>query len=235
MRRRRMNVFEIRIKIFLLQDIPVHQAQTKIAAFLDKGFLEEEELARFHEENRYKGYSHDLFYPVEKEKIYKKGQVYVITARTIDKNLARYFSETCVNIYTEEIKGLTAEIRMIPQKHIECLYTVTTAVLKDSRGYWRNYMSLSEFGERLKINLIKKWNQFENEKLEEDFPFYTMIEFSNKVPIAMEYKNIKLLGDKFCIHISDHPTPQKLAHMAIGTGVQEMNARGAGFVNYRWL
>ena len=55
-------------------------------------------------------------------------------------------------------------------------------------------MSLSEFGERLKINLIKKWNQFENEKLEEDFPFYTMIEFSNKVPIAMEYKNIKLLG-----------------------------------------
>ena len=53
-------------------------------------------------------------------------------------------------------------------------------------------MSLSEFGERLKINLIKKWNQFENEKLEEDFPFYTMIEFSNKVPIAMEYKNIKL-------------------------------------------
>nr|WP_296010384.1 CRISPR-associated endoribonuclease Cas6 [uncultured Blautia sp.] len=230
-----MNVFEIRIKFFLLRDIPLHQAQTKIAAFLDKGFLEEEELARFHKENRYKNYSFNYFFPLEKDGKYKKGRIYTITVRTIDKNLAHYFSETCANIYTEEMKGLTAEIRMIPQKHIECLYTVTTAVLKDSRGYWRNYMSLSEFGERLKINLIKKWNQFENEKLEEDFPFYTMIEFSNKVPIAMEYKNIKLLGDKFCIYISDHPTAQKLAHMAIATGLLEMNSRGAGSVNYRWL
>ena len=71
-------------------------------------------------------------------------------------------------------------------------------------------MSLEEFGERLKVNLIKKWNQFENGKLDEDFPLYTWIEFSNKVPIAVEYKNIKLLGDKFCIHISDHPTAQIL-------------------------
>ena len=53
-------------------------------------------------------------------------------------------------------------------------------------------MSLTEFGERLKVNLIKKWNQFTNEKLDEDFELYTMIDFSNKVPIAMEYKNIKI-------------------------------------------
>ena len=117
----------------------------------------------------------------------------------------------------------------------QCLYTLTPAILKDDKGYWRDYMNLTEFGERLKVNLIKKWNQFAHEKLEEDFELYTVIDFSNKVPIAMEYKNIKLLGDKFCIHISEHPTAQNLAHMAIGTGVCEMNSRGAGFVNYRWL
>jgi len=230
-----MKVFEIRLKIFLLQDIHISHIQTKIASFLDKGFLKDEELAKFHEENKYKYYSHDLPFPLEKDKIYKKDKIYTITIRTIDDKLARYFSEVCVNNYTEEIKGLTSEIRIVPQKYIECLYTLTPAILKDDKGYWRDYMSLTEFGERLKVNLIKKWNQFTNEKLDEDFELYTMIDFSNKVPIAMEYKNIKLLGDKFCIHISEHPTAQNLAHMAIGTGVCEMNSRGAGFVNYRWL
>jgi len=28
---------------------------------------------------------------------------------------------------------------------------------------------------------------------------------------------------------------QELAYMAIGTGIGEMNARGQGFVNFRWL
>lgn len=230
-----MTVFEIRLKVFLLHDIEMKHAQTKIAAFLDKGFLENEELAEFHEENRYKGYSFNCFFPLEKDQLYKKGKIYTITIRTIDRQLAYYFHEVCVNIYTEEMKGLIAEIKIIPQKQIECLYLITPAIMKDERGYWKDYMNLSEYGERLKANLIKKWNQFENEKLNEDFQLYTMIDFSNKVPVAMEYKNIRLLGDKFCIYISDHPTAQKLAHMAIGTGIFEMNSRGAGFVNYRWL
>lgn len=230
-----MTVFEIKLKVFLLQDIPVNHAQTKIAAFLDKGFLKEKELAKFHETNCYKNYCHDLFFPLEKDRMYKKGRIYTITVRTIDRKLVHYFSEVCVNTYTEEIKGLTSEIRIIPQKPIEYLQTLTPAIIKDDRGYWRNYMSLEEFGERLKVNLIKKWNQFENGKLDEDFPLYTWIEFSNKVPIAVEYKNIKLLGDKFCIHISDHPTAQDLAHLAIGTGVCENNSRGSGFVTYRWF
>lgn len=230
-----MKVFEIRLKVFLLQDIEVKYAQTKIAEFFDRGFLGNGELAKFHEENRYKYYCFSSFYPLEKDQIYKKGKIYTITIRTIDDQLARYFSEVCANIYTESMKGLTTEIRIIPQKQIECLYTLLPAILKDERGYWRSYMNLSEYGERIKVNLIKKWNQFEHEKLDEEFPLYSLIEFSNKVPVAMEYKNIRLLGDKFCIHITDHPTAQRLAHMAIGTGILEMNSRGAGFANYRWL
>ena len=67
-----MTVFEIRMKVFLLRDIPLNQVQMKIASFLDRGFLKGEELARFHKENRYKGYSMDLFYPMEKDRIYKR-------------------------------------------------------------------------------------------------------------------------------------------------------------------
>ena len=96
-------------------------------------------------------------------------------------------------------------------------------------------MSLSELEERLKVNLIKKWNHFTGEKINEDFQLYTMLEFLNEGPIVMEYKNVKLLGDKVRLQIADNDNAQKLAYMSLGTGLLEMNSRGAGFVNYRWL
>ena len=230
-----MLVYSIRLKIFFLCDVPLNKIQKKITNFLDKGFAENEELLERHEENTFKGYVFDFPYPSEPGKVYRKGKIYTLTVRTIEPTMARYFSEVCVNTYTNEIKGLTVEMRILPKKFIQTLYTLTPAILKDEKGYWRKHMSLSEFEERMKVNLIKKWNHFTGEKLNEDFQFYTMLEFLNQGPIVMEYKNVKLLGDKVRLQIADNDNAQKLAYMSLGTGLLEMNSRGAGFVNYRWL
>lgn len=64
---------------------------------------------------------------------------------------------------------------------------------------------------------------------------YTSIEFLNKKPIAFNYKGKKILGDKISISISDDKTAQELSYMALGTGILQMNARGAGYMNYKWL
>lgn len=230
-----MRIYQIRLKLYMLKDMEIRQIQTKLAAFIDSGFGCSERLLQMHEENQYKKYCFDFPYPLEKDKIYKKGNIYTLTIRTIDRNLAEYFSEVCVNHYTEEIKGLTSEIRMIPKKMIESLYTLTPIILKNEKGYWRTHMGLEAFEERLKVNLIKKWNNFENDRLEEDFPLYTSLEFLNSGPIGVEYKNIKLLGDKIRIQIADNETAQRLAYMSLGVGLSEMNSRGMGFVNYRWI
>ncbi|MDD2980682.1 MAG: CRISPR-associated endoribonuclease Cas6 [Hespellia sp.] len=230
-----MRIYQIRLKVFVIQDIPMKQIQAKVSAFIDKGFIGNDDLMRMHEENKFKGYTFDMPYKPEPDKIYKKGKIYTVTIRTLDETLARYFSEVCVNNYTEELKGLTAELRIIPKKTIECLYTLTPAIMKDDAGYWRTHMSLGKFEERLKVNLIKKWNYFETEKLTEDFQLYNLLEFLNEGPIKMNYKNVDLLGDKLRLQIADNETAQKLAYLALGTGVCEMNSRGAGFVNYRWL
>lgn len=230
-----MEVFQIRLKLYLLCDIHIGQMQTKLTKLIDKGFSIREELLTLHEQNTYKYYSYSLPWPIEQDKVYKRGKIYTATIRTIDQRLARYFHEVCVNLYTEEMKGLTAEIRILPKKIIESLYTLTPSILKDDKGYWKSYMNLEQFGQRIKINLIKKWNQFEGEKLSEDFPLYTFLELMNEGPIGMDYKGIKLLGDKVRIQIADHKTAQRLAYMALGTGILEMNSRGAGFVNCRWL
>jgi len=84
-------------------------------------------------------------------------------------------------------------------------------------------------------NLIKKYNLINNEKLDENFDLYTFIEIKNKKPIATSYKGKRILGDKINIIISDDIRAQELAYMALGTGIGEMNARGQGFVNFRWL
>lgn len=230
-----MQVYQIRIKLYMLTDVALNRIQTNLTAFIDKGFLENEELLQMHEENRFKNYCYDLPYPVEKDKIYKKGKIYTVTVRTIDSKLAKYFQEVCVNSYTDEVKGLTSEIRIIPKKVIDSLYTLTPVILKDDKGYWRKHMQLAEFENQLKVNLIKKWNSFTGEKLSEDFSLYTLLEFLNETPIPMEYKSIKLLGDKIRLQIADNETAQKLAYMALGTGLLSMNSRGAGYVNYRWL
>lgn len=230
-----MQVYQIRIKLYMLTDVALNRIQTNLTAFIDKGFLENKELLQMHEENRFKNYCYDLPYPVEKDKIYKKGKIYTVTVRTIDPKLAKYFQEVCVNSYTDEVKGLTSEIRIIPKKVIDSLYTLTPVILKDDKGYWRKHMQLAEFENQLKVNLIKKWNAFTGEKLSEDFSLYTLLEFLNETPVPMEYKSIKLLGDKIRLQIADNETAQKLAYMALGTGLLSMNSRGAGYVNYRWL
>ena len=230
-----MQVYQIRIKLYMLTDVVLNRIQTNLTAFIDKGFLENEELLQMHEENKFKNYCYDLPYPIEKDKIYKKGKIYTVTIRTIDPRLAKYFQEVCVNSYTDEVKGLTSEIRIIPKKVIDSIYTLTPVILKDDKGYWRKHMQLAEFENQLKVNLIKKWNSFTGEKLSEDFSLYTLLEFLNETPVPMEYKSIKLLGDKIRLQIADNETAQKLAYMALGTGLLSMNSRGAGYVNYRWL
>lgn len=228
-------VMQIRMKVYVLRDIPAEEIQAETAAFLDSGLAQDVQFTEFHKENKFKGYCYDSLFPIEEDKVYKKDRIYTLTIRTIDTKLAKFFAQQVVNNYTDSMKGITAEIKVVPRKHIDILYTLTPAILKCENGYWKDSLSLGQYEERLKINLLKKWNQFYGEKLGEDFELFTGIEFKNKCPVAIEYKTIKLLGDKICLHIAENETAQKLAYLAVGVGTGEMNSRGYGFCNYRWL
>ena len=230
-----MNVFQIKLKIFILKNIPIEDSQEIVSAFIDGGLSKDNRLLELHESNKFKGYCFDAPYPLEEDKIYKKDKIYTLTIRTIDKELADFFANKLVNEFNANIKGLTSEVRILPKKHIEKLYSITPAVMKNEDGYWKNKIKLDEFEKRLKVNLIKKYNSIANSKIDEDFQLYSTIEFKNRKPISIKYKNIKLLGDKISLNITENETAQELAYMSLGTGIFEMNARGYGFVNYKWL
>ena len=230
-----LKVIQIRMKLFFLTDIPLEQLQTKLTDLLDRSLMQDEQYAKYHKENQFKNYCFDLCYPVERDKLYKKGNIYTFTIRTVDVELARYFAEQTVHSYTEYIKALTADVRVIPQRHIDVLWSITPAIIKCEKGYWRGVLSIEQYEERIKVNLLKKWQQLYGYKLEEDFELFTGIEFLNKTPIVIEYKGIRLLGDKLRLHIAENQRAQNLTQLAIGTGILENNSRGCGFCNYHWL
>ncbi len=230
-----LKVIQIRMKLYFLVDIPLEQLQIRLTDFLDRSLMQEEQYAKFHNENRYKNYCFDLCYPVERDKLYKRENIYTLTIRTVDSELARYFSEKTVHFYTEYVKSLTAEVRIIPEKYIDILWNTTPAIMKCQGGYWRGVLSIEQYEKRMKINLLKKWQQIYGQKLEENFELFSSIEFLNKKPIAVKYKDICLLGDKLRLHIAGNKSAQNLAQLAVGTGILENNSRGSGFCNYRWL
>ncbi|WP_027626922.1 CRISPR-associated endoribonuclease Cas6 [Clostridium lundense] len=230
-----MKVFEISISVFLIKDIDSEDSFEKIAQFIDSGLAKKTELLELHNSNTYKNYCFCSFYPLEEDKVYKRGNIYTIKIRTVDYELAKFFNEELVNHYNHDIKALTSTIRILPRKYIDKIYSITPLILKTNEGYWKNNISLDEFERRLKENLVKKYNLFMNTKIDENFQLYTSIEFKNIKPIGINYKGKKILGDKLTIHVSNDTMAQELAYMSLGTGALEMNARGAGYMNVKWL
>lgn len=231
-----MQVYQIRVKVYILKDIPLPQVLATEAEFIDSALAQDEEWLKYHENNKFKMYCFDGLYPIEKIGMYKQGQIYTITIRTVDENLARYLSKVLRNHYTDKIKGLTVENKVISKKIIGEIYTLTPVLQKTDKGYWKNSMSLDEFERHLFENAIKKYNQYIGKKMDEDFQWYTNITFLNKKPISNEYKNgIHILGDKVKLQIADNKQAQELAYFVLGTGIGELNARGYGYCNYRWL
>ncbi len=226
-----MKIHELKLKVFLLEDIKMEDTQKEIADIIDRSFFVTDDLSFIHNENKYKFYVFSSFYPLEKEKVYKKHSIYTITIRTIDENLSNHFIKHLKNQTTKFMKALIIEHKILPKFKIDKIYSLTPCILKSDDGYWRYNLSIEEFERRLKENLIKKYNSFFNKNINEDFEFYNFLEFKNRKPILSNYKKIRLLGDKITLKISDDKIAQEFAYFALSTGILEMNSRGFGYMN----
>lgn len=227
-----MQVFELNIKVYLLKDIMINEVQNYLSYFIDNQLVNDSEFEKLHNENTYKYYTFDSLYPLAQDGIYKANLVYNFRIRTIDTSLAKFLLDMLPKSRTEEFQGLVGEIKILKPGLIKKLYCLTPAVTKTDSGYWKGIISIEDYENQLKINLIKKYNQWMHCKLDEDFQFHYQIHIKNKIPVARKYKNITLLGDMLELEIAENDNAQLLAWMAIGTGIFEMNARGFGFVNY---
>lgn len=234
MQKNKIQVWKLELKVYLLKNINQKDCLTKITYFIDSVLKIDEKFLKYHNKRIPKGYVFNSFYPLEKEE-YLAGKVYTVQIRTVNEELKDFLMKNLHNNYTKEIKGLTISEREIEYRYIDRLFSVTPIILKTENGYWRGNMDVDNFLDRLKINLIKKYNQFYEEKLGERENIFEKIEFRNNVPIKCSYKNINLLGDKVILTIAKNPTAQKLAFLSLGAGLSEMASRGYSYVNPRGL
>ena len=119
-----IHVFELRVKVYTLTDLKLEEVLSTEAEYIDSAFALDDEWLRFHENNEYKNYTFSGLYPLAKDGIYKKDNVYTITIRTVDSRLEQYMRKTLANHYTDKMKGLTITSRIIPKKFINQLYTL---------------------------------------------------------------------------------------------------------------
>lgn len=140
---KQITVFEIRLKVFLLKDIPLSKMLTAEAYFIDSVLTKDQEWLTYHETNQYKLYCMNGLFPLERDGIYKKEQIYTITIRTVEAELARYFAKELSNHSSNQMKGLIAERRIVPRKMISEIYTLTPVMDKTwcNRRLYRRRLS----------------------------------------------------------------------------------------------
>lgn len=231
-----VTVYEITTKIFLLEELTAKRANTSIPYFVDSILIKDTIYKEFHGENKLKGYTTDLLYPMEKDGVYKKHKIYAFRIRTLDQKLADYLLKNLSNHSTKEMKGLVSEIRMIRKGLFEKLYTITPVIVKTQEHcYWKECLSLEEYEEQLKKNLWKKYRNFTGKEPNENLPIWDSLVFKNQGVIPFPYKNIILPGDKLELFISNNQQAQDVAYMMLATGLGDLNSRGASFMGYRYL
>lgn len=225
-----MKFVELTVTVMLNKDIYFADCGYVIGKNINKAMLLDESLKELHPKKEYKNYVFNHFYPLEKDKIYKKDRLYIFKIRGLDYNFIDKIAEVLPFLKSYDFKIIDVEKREIKKTNIKNLYTVIPTIVTIDNKPWLQGDDIELFKQRLEANLEKKYKVFYNEDINIVGNFIETIEFKNKVVMYFNYKGVKLLGNKINIKIYDNEEAQKGAFLAMATGLGEKNSIvGAGF------
>ena len=222
-----MQYYNIKVAVLLKSDTKTFENYEKISKLISASMLKDQTLKQLHEENRYKNYVFCNLYPIEKDGVYKAGNIYTFQIRTIDFKLGLKIKQVLNNFQNEEFKVIVSDLESSTQRKISTLATLTPAIITSDKGDYLINNDMNWVKERILANAQKKYNQLYNEKI--DMDFIKSIKQTNNKPIKIPYKNINILGYKFEIEVKDDPISQNLAYLILSVGLLEKNAEGFGF------
>lgn len=226
-----MKFIEIVVTILLKRDIFFADSGYIIGKNINRLMLLNKDLKEIHPKKQFKNYVFDNFYPLEKDKHYKSGKLYVFKIRGIDYNFMKKI-HNCLSIFkSNDFEIVSASFNEIDKKLIKELYTVNPVIITVDNKPWLQKDDIELFKERIEVNLEKKFMYTFGEELNLKDKFITEINFKNRTPMYFNYKNgIRLLGNKVSLRIQDNEEAQKAAFLALAVGIGEKNSSlGAGF------
>ncbi|WP_294353584.1 CRISPR-associated endoribonuclease Cas6 [uncultured Clostridium sp.] len=230
-----MNFYELKIKINLLNNIYLEDVSFVLGVFINNSLLKNSILKKIHEEKRYK-YVYDSLYPIEKDKIYKKGNTYTFRIRSISIQLLNKIAMVIFNHEYNGVRAIDVDLINSSIDKINEIYTLKPFIVTiDNQPWLQDKDTIELLKKRLNDNLEKKVQQvFCNNEIKYSESFIEEIKITNKYPIKYKYKSIILLGNKVSIKIKSDKSSQLKALMAIALGLGEKGSSlGAGFCSYR--
>lgn len=229
-------LYEYDIKVLLLKDINLRDIGECIGDLLTQVLCSDESWQKKHYDKTYKKYCFNYLYPLAIKDTYTRGGVYNFQCRVVDEHVERIFDTYLKDFKNDYFKVLLIRKNEISQRGvIEKVYATTPIIIKNNNGYWKNKESLDFFEKRIRDNLIKKYNALTGNDIREAVIFNNLI-IDNRKPIAVDYKNITLLGDKATFYIAQDELSQRIIRCALGMGVGENNVTlGSGFVNFKYF
>ena len=233
-----MKYFELTCKAYLKKDISFKDSFEAINKYINFSMAQNQELKELHnKKNSYKFYVHNNFYPIEKDKLYKKGNLYEFKIRSIDESFINVL-EILLKQNTNNSNLLVVESykKSIKQFFISELYSIMPVISTNEIG---KYWTMKQDGDILKLqkllqdNLEKKYNAFYGTKLNPTQNFIQLLEIKNQKPqniwTSKNGKSFRFFGNKFKIIPNEDEISQKLAFLALGCGLGEKNSFGGGF------
>ena len=232
-----MKYFELTCKAYLKNDISFKDSFEAINKYISFSMAQNERLKKLHESKGYKFYVYNNFYPIEQDKLYKKGNIYEFKIRSIDENFINTL-EMLLKQNTNNPNLLVVESykRSIKQFFISELYSITPVISINSDGkYWTFDMDgdIVKLQKLLQDNLEKKYTSFYNQDIKPTQNFIQLLEIKNRKPqniwVKKDCKVFRFFGNKFKIIPNEDEESQKLAFLALGCGLGEKNSFGGGF------
>ncbi|WMJ81630.1 CRISPR-associated endoribonuclease Cas6 [Clostridium sp. MB40-C1] len=225
-----MNFVELTATAMLKKDIYFAESGYVIGKNINKTMLLDKDLKELHPKKEYKHYVFNSFYPLEKDKIYKSGKLYIFKIRGLNFEFMKKIKICLQRLESNDFKVISVATSEIKQRHINELYTVTPVIITIDNKPWLQGEDLEIFKNRVEANLEKKYKDFFNEDINIQGIFIKSLKFKNRTPMYFNYKGIKLLANKVSIEVQDNEEAQKIDFLAMAVGVGEKNsAIGAGF------
>ena len=88
-----MKYFELTCTAYLKKDIDFKESFETLAKYISFSMAGDKELKTKHEAKGFKHYTFGGLFPIEKEKVYKKGSTYQFTIRALDEQLINTLSK----------------------------------------------------------------------------------------------------------------------------------------------
>lgn len=223
----KMQYYNLKVVVSPKQDMKNEETYEKISKLIAGAMLRDLKLKGIHEKNEYKNYVFCNMYPIEKDGMYKSGQIYTFDIRFIDIQMSMKIKQILASIQNLDFKIVMSNLETSRQRKISKLITLTPSIITTDKGDYLINNDLNLIKNRILANIQKKYNQIYKTKIDVDF--IKEVKQTNKKPMKLPYKGIYMLGNKFEITIKEDPMSQNLAYLALSIGILEKNAEGFGF------